>query len=631
MIVVYAGRRPGPDLPEDNVPFVSEQVERVVAGLRPRLVVGSAAAGADLLVIEAATRSKLPVRVLLAGTRAAFRAGSVADKGRAWELRYDTQLDLPSVAVEEVALAGDGEASYQAVTKRISRTAEDQLEDEEELVVLAVWAPRSADGTDHTEEMVAHHEARGRLVLKVDPARTHAQSEPAFVAMPFGLKPYPERGWKQYEADLSYTRIMTPALIDAGYRPVRADTDALLEAIDHTMLRHLNRSKLVIADLAMLNANVMWEVGLRHAWRRSGTVLIGPKWVTSPFDVKRIPLHQYDRTARRISDEHAVAAIKRLREVLADVGRQRVDSPVFANVGPEMQDIVLPALDEAAESETSRLLEGISVAHDLRRPEGLQASARRARDAPGLADTTRAALLEQCGLALNGIGDHDAARMLLVPLADADMTFERRHLQQQAANAEIRSQDGDFLGAAIGRLNQILAVHGADSETYGLLGAAHKRRIEDALRAGRPPGPAQLDESIEHYERGFTTDPGDFYPGINAVALLRLRGQRFRPNDADLERARELVPIVRFAVTRAGDAAAKDGWALLTLAELALHEQLLGGTPPETPAELYAQAAPLTDQQRQSAGRQLALLRDAGDPAAVIDPLLAGIGRSQRT
>ncbi len=356
----------------------------------------------------------MPVQVRLAGTRAAFRTSSVADKGHAWELKYDTQLDLPSVTVAEVPLADGEEASYRAVTRSISSTAEAQLEDEEELVVLAVRTPRARDDTDHTEELLAYHEARSRLVLEVDPARPREASEPAFVAMPFGLKPYPERGWKQFEADLSYTRIMTPTLIDAGYRPVRADTDALLEAIDHAMLRHLNRSKLVNAGLAMLNPNVMWEIGLRHAWRRSGTVLIGPKWVTSPFDVKRIPLHQYERTARRISDAHAVAAIKRLREVLADVGLKRVDSPVFANVGPEMEDIVLPALDEAAEAEAGRLLEGIS------------------------------------------------------------------------------------------------------------------------------------------------------------------------------------------------------------------HEQLLGGTPPETPSELYARAAPLTDQQRKSAGRQLALLRDAGDPAAIIDPLLGG-------
>jgi hypothetical protein len=626
MILVYAGRRPGADFPESNVDFVAEQVQRVLVGLDPRLVVGSAAAGGDLLTIEAATAAKVPeVRVVLAGDRTSFRESSVSDKGREWQLRFDTQLGLDSVHAEEVPLAeGDSDASYRAVTERITAMAEAELAEGEELVVLAVWKER--DGSvDHTQELIAYHEARDRLALRLDPAHTVGASETAFVAMPFGTKPYPERGWKQYEADLSYSRIMTPALVEAGYRPVRADTDALLEAIDHTMLRYLNSAKLVLADLAMLNANVMWEVGLRHAWRRAGTILIAPSWVTSPFDVARIPLHAYDRTARKIADADAVAAIKRLRAVLADVGDCRVDSPVFANLPDEFPEVVLPRAQAAAEATSVALLADISLAVDLRRKPAILDAARRAQEADDLANTTRAALVEQCGLALNALGEHDAARELLEPLAAADEGFQRRHLQQQCAHAEIRSGEGQWLDAAEERLNKIIELHGKDSETYGLLGSVHKRRVADSLKVGERPDTEALDLAIEHYVDGFTTDPGDFYPGINAVALLRLRGQRFRPNKTDLARARELAPVVRFAVTRVGDQVKEDGWALLTLAELALHRQLLGEPADGSAAELYAQAAPLTGQQRKSARGQLELLRDAGDPPEVIDPLLQAL------
>jgi tetratricopeptide repeat protein len=623
MILVYAGRRPGADFPDENLDFVAEQVERLIVGLNPRLVIGSAAAGGDLLAIEAATSAKVrEVRVLIAGDRESFRNGSVSDKGRDWEIRFDTQLRLDGVHVEEVALVdGDGDATYRAVTERISAVAEAELEDGEELVVLAIWKERDG-GVDHTKELIAHHEARNRLVLRIDPARTYEDSEAAFIAMPFGTKPYPERGWKHYEADLSYSRLMTPALIDGGYRPVRADTDALLEVIDHTMLRHLNRAKLVLADLAMLNANVMWEVGLRHAWRRAGTVLIAPRWVTSPFDVARIPLHHYDRTARNIKDADAVAAIKHLRRVLADVGRQDVDSPVFANLPGDFPDVELPTAPHAAESAAGELLAEISLAVDLRRKDRILTAAQRARDADDLEESTRSALLEQCGLALNSLGEHDAARELLEPLAAADSGYERRHLQQECAHAEVRSDEDKWLGAAQTRLQNLIRLKGGDSEAYGLLGSVHKRRVADRLRRGESPDQDSLDHAIKHYLTGFTTDPGDFYPGINAIALLRLRGQRFRPNATDLARARELVPVVRFAVTRFGDDVKEDGWALLTLAELALHQQLLGERVQETPAELYIQAAPLSDQQRKSSGRQLQLLRDAGDPDEVLDPLL---------
>ena len=83
----------------------------------------------------------------------------------------------------------------------------------------------------------------------------------------------------------------------------------------------------------------------------------------------------------------------------------------------------------------------------------------------------------------------------------------------------------------------------------------------------------------------------------------------------------------RFAVTRVGDQLKQDGWALVTLAELALHRQLLGDPADGSATELYAQAAPLTGQQRKSARGQLELLRDAGDPTEVIDPLLRALAQ----
>ena len=120
-------------------------------------------------------------------------------------------------------------------------------------------------------------------------------------------------------------------------------------------------------------------------------------------------------------------------------------------------------------------------------------------------------------------------------------------------------------------------------------------------------------------------DPGNPYPGINAVALLRLRGQHWGGNEQDLADARELLPIVRFAAGRAQPGGG-DVWAALTEAECALHEHLLGG-PPERLAEataIYTKAAAAVEpQQVRSARRQLELMRAAGDPPGVIDPLLA--------
>src|SRR5258705_8431116 len=77
VILVFAGRRPGGDgFPEENVGPVGEQTRRLVAELRPRLAIGSAAAGADLLVAGAALEAGAKVEVLLAGSRERFRSES---------------------------------------------------------------------------------------------------------------------------------------------------------------------------------------------------------------------------------------------------------------------------------------------------------------------------------------------------------------------------------------------------------------------------------------------------------------------------------------------------------------------------------------------------------------------------
>lgn len=70
VIVVYTGRRPSGAkglFPDDNLAFVQERLERLLVGLRPRVVVGSAAAGADLLAAAAAANVGADVHLIAAG------------------------------------------------------------------------------------------------------------------------------------------------------------------------------------------------------------------------------------------------------------------------------------------------------------------------------------------------------------------------------------------------------------------------------------------------------------------------------------------------------------------------------------------------------------------------------------
>src|SRR5262249_20906627 len=157
------------------------------------------------------------------------------------------------------------------------------------------------------------------------------------------------------------------------------------------------------------------------------------------------------------------------------------------------------------------------------------------------------------------------------------------------------------------RLRQLASV-APTGETFGLLGSAAKARVEAALAAREDPG-EYLHAATAAYLEGFRLDPGDYYPGIVALALLRVHG--------DLAQARELLPVVRFAATRQGEPTDEDVWRLATVAELNLHDALLHDNPAalaEARRLYHRVAAVATPNQRNSVARQLRMLRDAGDP-----------------
>jgi len=185
-------------------------------------------------------------------------------------------------------------------------------------------------------------------------------------------------------------------------------------------------------------------------------------------------------------------------------------------------------------------------------------------------------------------------------------------------SSEAPEQADQGLREAEELLARLDARHPPSGETLGLLGSAAKRMFRRSSDA------AHLDRAISAYLRGFNADPHDYYPGINAVALLRARAAR-TGSAADAEQARALLPVVQFMVDRPG--LADSVWRQATAAELLLHQHQLDGVPPlAAAADAYAAAAATaTPFQIASMRDQLALLRDLGDPPEVVEAVLAAL------
>ena len=105
----------------------------------------------------------------------------------------------------------------------------------------------------------------------------------AFVAMPFGVK----TDSQGHEIDFNrvYAELIKPALESAGLDPFRADQELRAGEIRTDMFQELLIADLVLADLTLDNPNVWYELGVRHALRARGVVLICGGRVTTAFDL----------------------------------------------------------------------------------------------------------------------------------------------------------------------------------------------------------------------------------------------------------------------------------------------------------------------------------------------------------
>src|SRR5213076_826440 len=89
------------------------------------------------------------------------------------------------------------------------------------------------------------------------------------------------------------------------------------------MFQRLLMADLVVADVSVGNANVFYELGIRHALREKRTFLIRCDGDKYPFDLETDRYLVYDR-------DHPAAQLETLRDALSRTrDSERTDSPVY--------------------------------------------------------------------------------------------------------------------------------------------------------------------------------------------------------------------------------------------------------------------------------------------------------------
>ncbi len=393
--------------------------------------------------------------------------------------------------------------------------------------------------------------------------------------MPFGQKPDPTGG-PNIDFDKIYHSAIQPAIIESGLEPIRADQEEGIGIIHKAMFERLLLCEFAIADLTTANANVFYELGVRHTGKASTTLAIYANTQPIPFDLNFLRGLPYDiGKENRFGEEQAAALKAQLIDKLLVLQKnyraeQLPDSPVFQ------------LIDEWTPSEISHLNTDV-FRKRARLNEDRRATLASARSMPRETGVQKLKELQQLFQEEGWIDIGSAVDLFLsyrgfmawnemIALYDRfPKPFKHQvKLREQyalALNRRASTEDATETDrpTAIDILNNILKQQGDNPETLGLLGRVYKDLWSEIKEQGGRKARAALSNAIATYLRGFESDWRDFYPGINALTLMNLSEE-----EEHLQQRQKIGPIVRYAVERSIAQKTPDYWDRATLLELAV-------------------------------------------------------------
>ncbi len=431
-----------------------------------------------------------------------------------------------------------------------------------------------------------------------------------FIAMPFGRD---RKGRLDHEDESSevvtinfdavWKNLIQPA-IPTKYEALRADEDHRGGPIDRNFVELLYTSEIVIADLTFGNPNVFYELGMRHALRPSGTILIACDNVKLPFDVRNQTTISYP-----YFNATQVDAFKnRLKQAIhaAEDASPAADSPVY---------VFLSGLSVSCFSDGESPQARIELLEEEVTRLRLQAMSEDERRFMRMADeaNSKARLLAIYGqvskidapskslvdkLAV-GLRDYHALDEALVMLdkglqldgRDPELLREKGFTLRLMAD-RIKGAEGgridELLGEARSLLEAAIEANPYDSEALGMLGGLERRATN-------------YSEAFRYYRSAYELDPDNPYMLVTVGAMSAAAG-----DDAE---ARLYYGKLQETARKRVEAGDPDTWTYLNLGEayVALGEE-------ESARVAYQRAIDMgaPPQHLMSAASSLAFFRERG-------------------
>ncbi|NOT16105.1 MAG: hypothetical protein HOP21_11170 [Methylotenera sp.] len=163
-----------------------------------------------------------------------------------------------------------------------------------------------------------------------------------------------------------YEHLLRPAIIDAGYTPIRADDTTKTDYIVVGIIQQIVQAEMVVCDFSAKNPNVMYELGIRHAFGKPVT-LIKDRKTDKVFDIQGLRYTEYDESLRidsvqkdvsKISSsikETAASKVGSINSVVQLAGIKAAEVPAGQTVSADTQLLLsaIATLERRIESQES--------------------------------------------------------------------------------------------------------------------------------------------------------------------------------------------------------------------------------------------------------------------------------------
>lgn len=379
--------------------------------------------------------------------------------------------------------------------------------------------------------------------------------------MPFRKKPtglkkpgVPE----EVDFDALWERVFEPAIRAAGLQPVRADEETG-PLIIHEMIESLALADVVLADVSIANANVYYEIGVRHGFpvEHDCCLMVAADWVEPVFDLKQIRTQQYPLPDGSVPEADAAVARALVESWLRNtaLGRSPVRSIMATTAGDKHARVAQFVERARLVNEATSRMRAVRLLPKAERNEAARLLQEELVATPSLVPAVRLELLKLV---------RDCRTWAdVLQFIDASLTPEQQaHPWVQEQRLLAIGKAGDPL-AAIAALETLIREHGGTSERYGLIGG----RAKKLWAANGPDADRWLDRAIDAYTDGMLADLNDYFPSCNLPRLLKRRD--LEGDTAAAEKAYAVAFVACQRALRRESYPGEDEWLRPTLLGLA--------------------------------------------------------------